>query len=251
MAHIEFNDGAYDKMLTHIREALTSAADDDHQARARASLVIADSYQLSGSYQLARPWYDKVRQHASAEGDEATLSAMLYNVAAFRAANVRLADTFGAEAGAEAYRAKMEASSSINYDFAIGTSELSFLTPILRSLILTIEKKFDEALVILESLEMENLPKRTLPPIFADMAWCNINLGERDLAWSFAGRAENEIGALTDTDDIAYVESRIAQVANALNLHDEASEHMDRALQALSKHKAFQNELLVKLQAIL
>lgn len=251
MAHIEFNDGAYEKMLDHIKEALTKAADDDHQAHARASLVVADSFQLSGNYQLARPWYDKVRQHAAAEGDEATLSAMLYNVAAFRAANVRLADTFGTDAGTEAHRAKMETSSSANYDFAIGTSGLSFLTPILRSLVLTIHGKFDEALLILNSLEMANLPKRTLSPVYADMAWCKVNIGEPDLAWSSAKQAIDEMSALTDADDIAYVESRIAQVARFLNLHDAANAHSEKAQLALAKHRVFQEDLLKKLQSIL
>lgn len=250
MAHVEFNEGAYDKMITHIKEALSNAADDDHQALARASLVVADAFQVGGSYQLARPWYDKVRQHASIEGDDATLSAMLYNVAAFRAANVRLADTFGIESGAEAHRARMETSSSTNYDFAIGTAGLSFLTPILRGLVLTIEGKFDEAFTVLDSLEKSNLPKRTLAPIYADMAWCTANLGDHGLAWKSACLASTELNSLTDADDIAYVESRISQVAEALGLHEQVTHHKARALQALAEHKAFQRDLLAKLQGI-
>ena len=35
MAHIEFNEGAYDKMVAHLQESLSNAASDDYQARAR------------------------------------------------------------------------------------------------------------------------------------------------------------------------------------------------------------------------
>lgn len=251
MAHIEFNEGAYDKMIAHLQESLTLAPTDDHQARARASLVMADSLHLSGAYHLARPWYDKVRQHAAAEGDEATLSAMLYNVAAFRAANVRISDTFGLEMlGSETHRASMEASSSMNYDYAIGTAGLGFLTPILRGLILTISQKYTEAIEVLAVIDEAGLPKRTVAPILADRAWCNFNIGELDIAWNLAERAISALETSSDSDDTAYVESRVAQIAERTGRLDEAKTHRSRSLEFLSKHQEFQRILLLKLQSL-
>ena len=250
MAHIEFNDGAYDKMVSHLSEALTRAAADDHQARARASLVLADAYHLADQYILARPWYERARLSAAAEGDEATLSAMLYNVAAFRAANVRLADTFGIENSKETHRASMETSSSVNFDYAIGTQGLGFLTHILRGLMLTIDRKYSEALQSFDFLADESLPKRTLAPIYADRAWCNVNLGRNELAWQCSMRAIDELKALSEADDIAYVESRVAQVAKCLNFEEAASTHRANAIQCLQKHRTFQAALLEKLQSL-
>lgn len=251
MAHIEFNEGSYDKMIAHLQESLTLAAADDHQARARACLVMADSYHLSGEYQLARPWYEKVRQHAAAEGDEATLSAMLYNVAAFRASNVRLTDTFGLETlSSEAHRASMETSSSLNYDYAIGTSGLGFLTPILRGLVLTIGQKYVDAINILATVDDAGLPKRTIAPILADRAWCNSNIGDFDLAWALAERALNMLESSSDADDIAYVESRVAQVAEKIGRPEDAANHRARSLSFLAVHHDFQRNLLKNLQAI-
>lgn len=251
MAHIEFNEGVYDKMCLHLKESLESAATDDHQARARASLVMADAFHLAGEYQLARPWYARVRQHAAAEGDEATLSAMLYNVAAFRAANVRLADTFGLDApGSEAHRTSMEASSSANYDFAIGTSGLSFLTPILRGLVLTIGKKYLDAINVLATIDDRELPKKTIAPILVDRAWCNLNIGNFDTAWALAIRALDSLESTSDHDDMAYVESRYSQIAEKIGQLAEAESHRDRALSFLALHQEFQRDLLAKLQAI-
>lgn len=251
MAHIEFNEGAYDKMVAHLQESLANAATDDHQARARACLVVADAFHLSGEYQLARPWYEKVRQHAAAEGDEATLSAMLYNVAAFRAANVRLDDTFGVDTpGSEAHRASMEASSSVNYDYAIGTNGLSFLTPILRGLVLTIGRKYTEAIDVLASIDDSELPKRTIAPILADRAWCNSNIGDFNTAWTLAERAIESLDSSSDADDAAYVESRVSQIAEMSGRADEAVCHRGRALSFLAIHREFQRDLLAKLQTI-
>ena len=251
MAHIEFNEGAYDKMVAHLQESLSNAAIDDYQARARASLVMADAFHLSGKYQLARPWYEKVRQHAAAEGDEATLSAMLYNVAAFRAANVRLADTFGFEiAGSETHRAFMEASSSLNYDYAIGTTGLGFLTPILRGSVLTISQKYAEAIDVLATIDDAAMPSRTIAPILADRAWCKLNIGNIAEAWILAERALGSIESTSDADDAAYVESRVSQIAEKIGRPDEAASHRARSLSLLAVHRNFQQNLLSKLQTI-
>ena len=90
-----FNDRRYEEMTSLLREAFDLAASDDHQTHARASLVLADAFHLAGRFDLARPWYECTRQHATSEGDESTLSAMLHNVAAFRASNVKFADALG------------------------------------------------------------------------------------------------------------------------------------------------------------
>lgn len=250
MAHIEFNDCMYEKMAVHLEEALTLATVDDHQALARASLVLADAYHLAGNFALARPWYEKTRLQAAAEGDEATVSAMLYNVAAFRASNVRLDDTFGVEMTKEAHRASMETSSSFNYDSAIGTSGLDFLTQMLRGLMFTIDRRFVDAFAIFEAIDDRKVPERMLAPVFADRAWCAINLGRPDEAWALATIAAERLTSLVEADDIAYVASRVAQVADRCDQVEFACAHRAIAETSLAKHRGFQAELLSRLQSI-
>ncbi len=52
MAHLEFNAGKFDDMAQHLGEALTTAEDADHQAIARASLVLATAYHIAGACPL-------------------------------------------------------------------------------------------------------------------------------------------------------------------------------------------------------
>ena len=250
MAHFEFNECMYDKMATHLAEALTLAKPDDHQARARASLVMADAFHLAGRYDLARSWYEETRQRAAAEGDEATLSAMLYNVAAFRAANVRLADAFGLEITKEAHRAKMEAASSFNYDFAIETQGLEFLTKMLCGLISTIQKEYKSAFDIFSSINLTSIPKRMLGPIYADLAWCCVNLGDLDKGWEFAQLASNSLSDISEADDRAYVACRISEVAVRCNHVEEACAFREAAIFSLETHRSFQERLLTQLNAI-
>jgi hypothetical protein len=250
MAHFEFNECMYDKMAIHLSEALTRAKPDDHQARARASLVMADAFHLAGRYDLARPWYEETRQRAAAEGDEATLSAMLYNVAAFRAANVRLADTFGLDTTKEAQRAKMETASSVNYDFAIETQGLDFLTKMLQGLILTIQKEYKSAFDIFNNIDKTKIPKRMLGPIHADLAWCCTNLGDLDNGWRLGLIASESLPDISEADDHAYVASRISEIATLCNREEDASTFREIATVSLETHRAFQINLLTQLNSI-
>ena len=121
LAHIEFDANPMEPMLQYAVEALRLAQPSHHAALARVSLVIADAFHYAGRFDLAKPWYAAVREHALAEGDDAMISAMLHNVAAFRANEVRLADAFGQPKTDDAKRALLEAESTHNCDLGIGT----------------------------------------------------------------------------------------------------------------------------------
>ena len=145
LAHIEFNANRMEPMLQYAAEALRLAQPDHHAALARVSLVIADAFHFAGRFDLAKPWYAAVRDHALADGDDAMISAMLHNVAAFRASKTRLADAFGAADMEEASRAMLEAESTRNFDLGIGTASLSWFVPLLRAQLMTIDGRFEEA----------------------------------------------------------------------------------------------------------
>lgn len=250
MAHIEFFDSKYDAMTAHLEEALTLASEDDHQAIARASLVLAMAYHLANEYELARPWYAKAKHHAAAEGDEATVSAMLHDVASYRASNVRLEDTFAGKAGGEAHRANMEVASSINYDQAIGHKGLDFLTLMLQGLILTIDKKFPEAISVFNNIRESEVPERLRSNIHADKAWCLANSNRSEQGWQSVILAVANASKMLDDDDIAYVYSRLSQTASLCQREEEAKVFRAHAEEALGKHKSFQVGLLIKINSI-
>ena len=237
-------------MSSHIEEALTTARPEDHAAHARAALVLADAYHLAGSYTLARPWYEKARLRSADDGDNATLSAMLYNVAAIRASNVRLNDTFGVESSAEAHRAGMEIASSRHYDHAIDTHGLAFLSLLLRGLLATVSKKFEEALHLFESIDTGKLQYQMLSPFYADMAWCMANTGRVADSNLNMTLAIDNMGHLFEADDKAYVNSRISQILILLKRPEDSKPFGLAATEYLTIHRAFQKGLLGQLEAI-
>jgi hypothetical protein len=243
LSSIEFNRSRYPEMAAYAREALTQATVDDHQARARASLVVADAWHFCGSFELARPWYDATRHHATSEGDEATVSAMLHNVAAYRAGNVCLADAIGERLPDEARRASMEAASAANYDSAVGTKSFRNLIPRLSAQLLIVEREFARALKVLSGIDPAALPARLHAVHYADQAVCTLSLGDEDSAGVLAREAIAHLDSAVDDDDSAYVGARLSALFAALGDDGLSLECTQRADAALQSHRRTQVEL--------
>lgn len=250
MAHLEFDMCRYADMATHLQETFATAKYRDHQAIARASLVLAIAYHTAGDFERARPWYERARLNAAAEGDNATVSATLHNMASFRASNVRLVDTFGGDAQTETKRVTLEASSSHVYDFAIGNKGLDFLARMLNGLIATIDRRFENALEAFEPIEIGKVPDRLQPLILVDQAWCQLNLDHPVIGLDLAKSAGSKLPSVKDDDDLAYIHSRIRQIALACAQPELAASSAIAALEALNRHRQFQSELLARLDAI-
>ncbi len=253
-------------------EALVLAPPDHHAALARAKLVVAQAYHEAGHYDRARPWYDGARRHAAAEGDEATLAAMLGNMASLRLANWRqaralrgaspiepnaqpvamsppgdavimtsaMADALDATGATTALLAE----SSANLDALLGVGSLPSLQPMLKAQILTECGRTAEALGLYDAHlgglhadglgELEGL-------LLADRAWCLVRGGRRDEA---LGVAENALAGLSRpgaAGDRAPGHARLVQVFDALGDASRAAAqrlHATRAWARYAEHQA-------------
>jgi len=251
LAHVEFNANRMQPMLQYAAEALRLAQPEHHAALARVSLVIADAFHYAGRFDLAKDWYAKVHEHALVDGDDAMISAMLHNVAAFRANEVRLADAFGAPIPVEARRALMETESTNNYDIGIGTLSMALLVPLMKAQLLAAEGRFSEALEVFDDVierdSPENLDRRKAC-FYADRAWCHLRLNHLDLALADVERACELVVHPADTDDIASMHARVAEILRRLGQKKRSAVHKKQSVEFRHLHQAAQAELLLQLQ---
>ena len=247
MAHLNFNEGNFDGMLENLRIALKTAGFDDHQAGGRAALVMADAFHFAGDFAMARPWYERCRLHAAAEGDETTMNAMLHNVAAFRASNIRLLDAFGEVELAESRRATIQAQSAYTYDAMLGGETFKLLLPLLRGQLLVVERKYVEAIAIFRKINFAELHSRLTPILQIDISWSLSNLNNITEATNLLNHAISIFPLIVDFDDKAYFCSRAAQTAAICNKLDIVNLWRTEAATALSAHKSTQASLLIKL----
>ncbi|MDN3921387.1 hypothetical protein [Roseateles violae] len=221
-----------EELIAHARICDDQAGIDHHAARFRLCTVMGLAHHLTGKVEIAQAWNAKARFHAQAEGDEASLSALMYNTAQMRVAQMRR-DSLSSNAAGD-HCMLLGVDSIRNYDQAVGGSVRPDLTPILRAQILTLEGEFAEARSLFEA----HLPHamsaglaRLGSSLLADLAWCRVNSEQPEQALQQAREAEAEVelDPDCDVDDRAAAHSRLAQVYTALGDAENAGRHAAKA----------------------
>lgn len=245
---------------SHAAEALALAPCEHHAARARATLVIAQCFDEGGRYDLARPWYAQAHWHATAEGDDATLSATLWNMAALRVAAWRQAQACESpEAAALAHaepgrHALASAESAALFDRLSGVATRAALQPVLRAQVCTLMGQTGEALALYEEYLVPALAQGMeviSGVLLADRAWCRLQAGLVDAARSDAANAAKALEAPGAHGDRAPGHSRLSQVYAALGDTAAARSHRESATERWAGHRADQCRLVGTLEKTL
>jgi hypothetical protein len=251
-AHMDWVHDDLPALARHVAEALQEAAPDHHAVRACASLVAAQLYHWGGRLDLAQPWYQRTHEHATAEGDEATLGALLKNRAWIAGTAVRLVSILApAEADpAELRHAQLGAESSAHFYAHLGEGSLCSFGPLMHAQLLVVQGCHAEALTLLAA-QVPKLPldgsDYLLPAVHADIAWCHVQLGHAEQALASAQLAENSVVDGCDAQDRAGAHGRLAQVFRALAMQAPANAHAEQAaaqLKTLREQQARSIDLL-------
>lgn len=228
LAHLDFRAQDDAAAVEHARLALQLAASDHHSARSRACIVIAGLYQFAGREDLAMPWYNQVRVHATQEGDGASLTSIAYNLAALRIVWVRLAASVGEPDSQAARRARLGTESSMFLDQSLRNRALNHFSPIQQAQILVEHGEFAAALELydrhLDDAMAQGL--RSSQCLFeADRAWCLLELGRGNEALEAARLAESAFIGATELEEQAVAHRVLAQVYPRLGLSDLGERH--------------------------
>lgn len=247
LAHLDYLSVRTRSMVRHARESLRLAAQDDHSTRSRASLVLAQAYHLAGRLDLALPWYQRVHVHATAEGDDMTLSARMHNMTSLRAQELRIHSWLREESVQDPGYALLGAESTASFDLVVGSKSLQSLVPILRAQVHTARGEFASALTLYEKhlgqAILEGLG-RLQSDLLADRAWCRLQCGRELDAIEDARLAESLIDPTGQFDDRIMAHGRLAQVSAAIRDTAGADRHKGLALDALVGHRELQRQIL-------
>jgi hypothetical protein len=246
LAHLEYIGDDMASMVRHVREALTVAGPQDHSARSRATLVVAEAYHHAGRAETANAWYTRSRQHAQADGDQAHLSALMHNRAWLHASELRAQALFG-DTGVQSGLAPalLGAESVAHFDAVIGTASLGALLPMLRALIFVLAGRYADAAALFTAhfdAAMHQGLDGQRAPLLADWAWCACALGDAPAARRDADAAQTALDSC-DLDDRALTQARLAQVWAALGDAGRSDSLRACAQRDLAAHRAAQARL--------
>lgn len=241
LAQMAFVDRDIERLVAHAGAVLQAPADNGAACRVASALGMA--WDLAQDEAAASAWYAWGRRAASADGDDAGLSALLYNQMQMRALRIRHAALAG-EPG-EAPAVLLGVDSIGHFDDAVGGSARADLTPLLRAQLLTVQGDFAAAAALLEAHLPEAVAAglaRTGGSLLADLAWCWANTGDALRARALADQAAVEVLAEDsphcDLDERAALHARLAQVYARLNEAGLAARHGDAAQAAWGEDAA-------------
>ena len=220
-------------LVEHARRCLDEALPDHHVALARVAMAMGVGWHYAGDVESAQRWYIRARHHAAVEGDDASLSALMFNMAGMRASQLRRESLWAhAARGPELL---LTVDSMHHFDEAVGAQMMGELRPVLRAQVLTMQGGFDEARQLYE----EHLPQamslgleRLGSSLLSDLAWCRANLGQHEHALHQAREAEIELDPDCELDDRAITHSRLAQTFRLLGEIADADRHQALADEA-------------------
>ena len=221
-----------------------------HAARARACLVVAQALHGAGRWYLAAPWYTRARVHATAEGDELSISALMHNMVGMRLDNYRQAVLTGRGDPREAQSGLVGLESSENFDILFGTSTLEPLRPMLRARFLSLQQRTAEALKVYDEhfpVSVASEIARMASDMLSDIAWCRLKQGDTVRARSDAVAAEQSLTPRTQVDERAATHTRLASVDRELGESSEANRHAQLADAAWSEFEALQRQFVALL----
>jgi tetratricopeptide (TPR) repeat protein len=252
LAHMNYLADEVDDMLRNVALALKLAAPDHHSARARACMVMALSYDFGERLERAQPWYLRAREHANADGDETTLSALNYNISSHRAHHAVQAALFGGDAQDQARQALASAEATGNFDAWVGTASLDALVPMQRAGIASVQGQYGEALALYEK-HFDAAGRQGLARLaakhLADMAWCRWHLGDSAGARRDAQAAADRIATTPQMDDRAVAHARLAALFKLLDDDAAASRHAAQGREDWAAHRRFQAAWVDALEA--
>lgn len=256
LAHLDFARFDIEAMALHVDQALKIAAPDQHCARARASLVIAHALHTAGRLDLATRWYGLTRMHALHDGDDASISALIHNMANNRLDGLRHSTLIGSPNLDSGQKAIIGNESTANFDQMVGASSLDLLNPIRSARTFSLMGDPARALTVYqehmsvgakEGLGLERLHC----DLFSDRAWCLARLGQRDAARADAVAAEACLIAETQIDDRAATHSRLALTYATLNDKEIACHHERLAAQAWEEFHNLQHRIVTLLNPVI
>lgn len=121
------------------------------EASCRLCLVTADAFQEIESYRDAVRWYSAAHRYALSAGDDAALSAILYNRAAIRIFNSRLEEIRGDQVDTTEDRIALEAASARNYTQYINDMSMRWGFDLMAGQIHLLKHNYEQALALLDS----------------------------------------------------------------------------------------------------
>ncbi|EHR73098.1 hypothetical protein BurJ1DRAFT_4299 [Burkholderiales bacterium JOSHI_001] len=243
MAHIYFHKGDYESTVQNLQYSIGFSEVDDYPSRCRTAMVASNFHGFANQPDNARKWSNKARIHATAEGDEASLAALLFNITIYRVNEFRIASAFDLPLPSDYQSLLLELKSSLAFDELADGVALPRGPSILRAHTLVIEREFPEAVAMLRQGLSSGVVTFNRATVEADLAFALANIGEMEAAKEILSQARESISAAFDPDDLAFACARISGTYRMFGDLESGAQFLTQAKSHLREYRDLQEKL--------
>jgi hypothetical protein len=249
LAQIEYSKLNIETLVKFVKESLSLASMENHSARSRACLVVAEALHMANRYDLAQPWYQRCRYHALANLDDVTISASMHNMAWLAMLTMRQSVLSDDDAPRDARQTMLKIESVINFDLLHSDSSWKTLQPVLLAQMQSLNGNALEAIALYEEhLSSDGNAERLQANLMADKAWCYSRLKQSKAAKNSIEIALNSITEEIHIDDRAAMHSMISKAFDNMHEGTQSKLHYNLASEYWGNYKAVQSNAIQKLQ---
>lgn len=215
-AHIEFEFSKFEAMIESLKIALASVTDSDNDAQTRLSMVLSNSFMLCGDRERAKFWFVRGRKHAVANGDQASIEAMLYNRAAFSLAHLRVERCCSGSVEGDLRTVRSEIESAKNLQALTQIAAMTNHIHLWSARLCILEKKYSAAIEGLNSVRfLAPFSDRNFSQAAIDIeiCYCLSRLGDADGAYLIFQKVDFHCFANLDIDErllLAWIRWQLA-----------------------------------------
>jgi tetratricopeptide (TPR) repeat protein len=183
-----------------------------------------------GNFDDCNKWQAESRACASRIGDETIHAALIANIAALRINHLRLKELSLGVRLEELSEVGRLADSYRNFSALTGMDDFIWSSASMDAELLARERNYRRALSLYEvALTEDGRLNRQEARIYADMAWCWLNLGEGEQALELARRSAASFQLLYHLDDCAVTARQLAHIFDSLGSKHESAAFLAQA----------------------
>jgi tetratricopeptide (TPR) repeat protein len=203
-AHIEFEFSSFDVAALSLRKALAVIGESDHAAWSRCCIILFNACSFVGDRDRAQGWFLRGHKHAIADGDQASIDALLQNRASYNVAQLWVSRCLDRGSEKLLLTARAEVASAKNLQQLVRVQAHQDYIELAECNLWLLEGRYSDALEWLAKVESAGpFPSGHFTESIGHVmtAYCQLRLGNLDAAVAAFDRARHASWGGIDVDD--------------------------------------------------
>jgi tetratricopeptide (TPR) repeat protein len=217
-AHIEFEFSSFDVAALALKKALAVINDRDHSAWSRCCIVLFNALSFVGDRERAQAWFLRGHQHAVADGDQASIDALLQSKASYNVAQAWVGRCLSKDSEKLLQVARAEVASARNLQLLVRVQAHEDYIELAECNLCLLEGRYSDALEWLTKLEGSGpFPAGHFTDSVGQVmsAYCQLKLGRLDSAVATFDNVRDASWGDIDVDDRLIVCWMMRELARA------------------------------------